>query len=107
MTLTPRQDALYAILCDNAERSNVGLSLDNMGDSLGGVSGPTVLHLLKKLEERGFIRRHPGRARSVEIVARDLCPHCHQSIGSEACRNAAANTVTTYSLTPAQPARAA
>ena len=33
-----------------------------------GVAGPTVHRMLVELEYRGFIRRQPGVARSVEIL---------------------------------------
>lgn len=106
MRLTPRQDALYAILCDNEAESYVALSYKEMGTLVGGITGPAVLFLLRGLEERGYIRRTPGKMRSIEVIVRGLCPHCHLSIGSEACRAAATSTIT-YSLTPTQPARAA
>ncbi|WP_428031534.1 LexA family protein [Ancylobacter sp.] len=52
-----------------------------MADALGTKSLNTVDLLLKSLEERGFIRRLPRRARAIEIVQ---LPGGNPSIAAEA-----------------------
>lgn len=105
MALTKRQAELYEILLANSSDSHVGLTHVELGVRMG-ITKVAIHGLLRGLEARGYVRRTPGHARSIQIISRDLCPHCHERINSEACRNAAANTITTYSLTPT-PMRAA
>ena len=62
--LTEKQNQLLEYLrsCDRCP------SFDEMKDALGLHSKSGVHRLIDSLEERGFIRRIPNRARAIEIV---------------------------------------
>ena len=62
--LTEKQQELLDYL-KSCERSP---SFDEMRDALGLRSKSGVHRLVRSLEERGFIRRIPNRARAIEIV---------------------------------------
>jgi len=66
--LTKRQFQLLHILKKQIESCGYSPSFDEMKDSLGLKSKSGIHRLIIGLEERGFIRRMPHRARSLEIL---------------------------------------
>lgn len=67
--LTPRQRDLLRFIVDYMAASNgVAPSFGQMSGALGLKSKSGLHRLLCSLEERGFIRRLPHRARALEIV---------------------------------------
>ena len=66
--LTKKQFQLLHILKREIESCGYSPSFDEMKDSLGLKSKSGIHRLIIGLEERGFIRRLPHRARSLEIL---------------------------------------
>ena len=66
MGLTPRQRDALARLCADPDVSRAELAR-----SLG-VWPSSAQRLVNGLEERGYIRRHPNRARSIEIIPQPI-----------------------------------
>ncbi len=68
--LTPKQQKLLEFLTVNLERDGICPSYDEMRDALNLKSKSGIHRLLTSLQERGFIRRLPHRARAIEIRRR-------------------------------------
>ncbi len=66
--LTVKQRDLLLLIDRHLKRSGVVPSFDEMKDALGLKSKSGIHRLITSLEERGFIRRLPHRARALEIV---------------------------------------
>ena len=66
--LTRKQSELLTYLSDHMQQHDVPPSFDEMRDALGLASKSGVHRLVSGLEERGYIRRLPNRARAIEIL---------------------------------------
>ena len=66
--LTPKQHQLLMFIHERLSASGVSPSFDEMKAALGLKSKSGVHRLITALEERGFIRRLPHRARALEII---------------------------------------
>ncbi|RMF07664.1 MAG: transcriptional repressor LexA [Alphaproteobacteria bacterium] len=66
--LTKKQFELLKFIDARLRESNVAPSYDEMKDALNLKSKSGIHRLIKALEERGFIRRLPHRARALEIL---------------------------------------
>ncbi|MDH5188207.1 MAG: transcriptional repressor LexA [Rhodospirillaceae bacterium] len=66
--LTKKQYELLTLLNDRIKETGVPPSFDEMKDALGLKSKSGIHRLISGLEERGFIRRLPHRARALEIL---------------------------------------
>jgi len=66
--LTKRQHELFSFIKANMRASDIGPSFEEMKDGIGTNSKGEVHRLLKQLEQRGFIKRLPYRARAIEII---------------------------------------
>src|SRR3954452_25348865 len=66
--LTAKQRELLLIIDDRLRDSGISPSFDEMPDALELKSKSGVHRLISALEERGFIRRLPNRARALEVV---------------------------------------
>ncbi len=66
--LTRKQLQLLDFIAKRVERDGVPPSFDEMKDALDLRSKSGIHRLITALEERGFIRRLPHRARALEIV---------------------------------------
>ena len=66
--LTRKQHELICFINDRLEESGVSPSFEEMKDALALKSKSGVHRLISALEERGFIRRLPNRARALEVV---------------------------------------
>ncbi len=66
--LTRKQKDLLLLIHDRLESDGVPPSFDEMKDALGLKSKSGIHRLITGLEERGFIRRLPHRARALEIT---------------------------------------
>ncbi|MEO1190144.1 MAG: transcriptional repressor LexA [Pseudomonadota bacterium] len=66
--LTRKQHQLLLYLHDHLEERGVSPSFDEMKDALGLRSKSGIHRLILALEERGFIRRLPNRARAIEVL---------------------------------------
>jgi repressor LexA len=66
--LTAKQRELLLFIDDRLKDSGVSPSFDEMREALELRSKSGVHRLISALEERGFIRRLPNRARALEVV---------------------------------------
>ena len=66
--LTKKQHALLLFIAEKIEKQGVSPSYDEMREALDLKSKSGIFRLLNALEERGFIRRLPHRARALEVV---------------------------------------
>jgi len=77
--LTRKQYELLLFIHDRLGRSGVSPSFDEMKDALGLKSKSGIHRLISGLEERGFIRRLPHRARALEVIR---LPESHETEGA-------------------------
>lgn len=69
--LTRKQRELLIFIADYIEGNNgLGPTLDEMAKALGLKAKSGAHRLVEGLEERGFIRRIPNRARAIEVLCR-------------------------------------
>src|ERR1043166_1397985 len=66
--LTKKQHELITFIQNRLEETGVSPSFEEMKDALDLKSKSGVHRLISALEERGFIRRLPNRARALEVV---------------------------------------
>ncbi|MGD1886736.1 MAG: transcriptional repressor LexA [Cohaesibacteraceae bacterium] len=66
--LTPKQHELLMFIHERLRESGVPPSFDEMKDALDLKSKSGIHRLITALEERGFIRRLPNRARAMEVI---------------------------------------
>lgn len=66
--LTKKQHELICFIADRLNDSGVSPSFEEMKDALDLKSKSGVHRLISALEERGFLRRLPNRARALEVV---------------------------------------
>jgi len=66
--LTKKQHELLVFLEQKLNENGISPSYDEMKDALGLASKSGIHRLITGLEERGFIRRLPHRARALEIL---------------------------------------
>jgi repressor LexA len=73
--LTRKQLELLMFVNQRLKESGIPPSFDEMKDALDLRSKSGIHRLIKALEERGFIRRLPNRARAIEVLR---LPESHQ-----------------------------
>lgn len=66
--LTHKQMELLTFVHERLKESGVPPSFDEMKDALDLRSKSGIHRLIKALEERGFIKRLPNRARAIEVI---------------------------------------
>lgn len=66
--LTKKQHELLVLIDRRIKKDGVPPSFDEMKDALGLKSKSGIHRLISGLEERGFIRRLPHRARALEVL---------------------------------------
>ena len=66
--LTKKQHELLMLIDARLKEGGVSPSFDEMKDALGLKSKSGIHRLISALEERGFIRRLPHRARALEVL---------------------------------------
>ena len=66
--LTRKQHELLVFISRRLHESGISPSFDEMKDALGLRSKSGIHRLITALEERGFIRRLPHRARALEVI---------------------------------------
>jgi|TARA_R110002126_G_scaffold35665_20_gene109457 repressor LexA len=74
--LTRKQQELLFFIHERMKESGIPPSFDEMKDALDLASKSGIHRLITALEERGFIRRLPNRARALEIIK---LPESYQS----------------------------
>lgn len=83
--LTRKQHELISFIQTRLEESGVSPSFEEMKDALELKSKSGVHRLISALEERGFIRRLPNRARALEVLKQP------EDVGRMPARATAAN----------------
>jgi repressor LexA len=68
MMLTRKQHELICFIEDRLAETGISPSFEEMKEALGLKSKSGVHRLISALEERGFLRRLPNRARALEVV---------------------------------------
>ena len=66
--LTERQRAILESIRTSIARQGYPPSMREIGDAAGLASLSSVTHQLSQLEKWGYIRRHPGRPRAMEVL---------------------------------------
>src|SRR3984885_2739353 len=66
--LTRKQYELLRFISERLKESGVPPSFDELKDALDLRSKSGIHRLITALEERGFIRRLPNRARAIEVI---------------------------------------
>ena len=66
--LTRKQHELLHFIHERVQETGVPPSFDEMKDALDLKSKSGIHRLITALEERGFIRRLPNRARALEVI---------------------------------------
>src|ERR1700735_3074641 len=66
--LTRKQAELLRFINERLKEAGVPPSFDEMKDALDMRSKSGIHRLITALEERGFIRRLPNRARAIEVI---------------------------------------
>ena len=66
--LTKKQSELLRFINERLKETGVPPSFDEMKDALDLRSKSGIHRLIMALEERGFIRRLPNRARALEVL---------------------------------------
>ena len=69
--LTARQRDLYVFVERHIARFGIAPTFEEMMKAVAIRSKSSVHRLLTCLEDKGFLRRMPGRTRGIEIVSRD------------------------------------
>ena len=101
--LTRKQHELLTFIQTRLEESGISPSFEEMKEALDLKSKSGVHRLISALEERGFIRRLPNRARALEVI-RDSDASSNKAPTRAAATNASASALAPL-RTPA-PARA-
>src|ERR1700750_1862984 len=66
--ITRKQHELLMFIHERMKESGIPPSFDEMKDALDLRSKSGIHRLITALEERGFIRRLPNRARALEVI---------------------------------------
>ncbi|MFT6774317.1 MAG: repressor LexA [Paracoccaceae bacterium] len=100
--LTKKQRDLLVFIHKRVQKDGVSPSFDEMKDALNLRSKSGIHRLITALEERGFIRRLPHRARAIEVLRlpEDIEPT--RPAGRAAARAAARPDEALATLAPAQ-----
>src|SRR5881275_2795921 len=94
--LTAKQRELLLFIDGRLKEGGISPSFDEMREALDLKSKSGVHRLISALEERGFIRRLPNRARALEVL----------KVPEAAPASAAAASASPPQLRPAMPAPA-
>ncbi len=98
--LTRKQHELIRFIQVRLEESGVSPSFEEMKEALDLKSKSGVHRLISALEERGFIRRLPNRARALEVIKQP------EDVTSKAPLRSSENVVTLKRPEPVRPAPA-
>jgi repressor LexA len=101
--LTAKQHELIRFIQQRLEETGVSPSFEEMKEALDLKSKSGVHRLISALEERGFIRRLPNRARALEVIRQpeDATPAARPAL------RLAADNAAVGAAVPGPPARAA
>ena len=97
--LTAKQHELIRFIQQRLEETGISPSFEEMKEALDLKSKSGVHRLISALEERGFIRRLPNRARALEVVK------LPEDAVSSSSRATPANDVVSRTVAPPAAAR--
>ncbi|MGB3472000.1 MAG: transcriptional repressor LexA [Erythrobacter sp.] len=102
--LTAKQHELIRFIQQRLEETGISPSFEEMKEALDLKSKSGVHRLISALEERGFIRRLPNRARALEVIRQpeDAVPPAR----AETVMPSASDTVTALGAAPKSAANA-
>ena len=66
--LTEKQLKLFKFIKSYISKKNISPSYDEMKVAIGAKSKCGIAARIKQLEERGWIKKLPGKARSIQII---------------------------------------
>ncbi|MEB3414842.1 transcriptional repressor LexA [Alteriqipengyuania sp. WL0013] len=92
--LTAKQHELLLFIRDRLDETGISPSFEEMKDALDLKSKSGVHRLISALEERGFIRRLPNRARALEVL------RSPEDMQTATRKPAAANDAVSRAVTP-------
>ena len=95
--LTAKQHELIQFIQQRLEETGISPSFEEMKEALDLKSKSGVHRLISALEERGFIRRLPNRARALEVIKQ---PEASTPAGRQVAANAPANDVVSKVTNP-------
>jgi len=100
--LTAKQHELIRFIQQRLEETGVSPSFEEMKEALDLKSKSGVHRLISALEERGFIRRLPNRARALEVIREpgDAVPTTRGAAGLDAVNDAVASVSRTMREAP-------
>jgi repressor LexA len=78
--LTERQDEIYQFLLDQREQPGICPTQEEIRQHFGFRSQNSVQEHLRLLEQKGFIRRSPHKARSIQLTGPGQSPDFHKVI---------------------------
>lgn len=100
--LTAKQHELIRFIQQRLEETGVSPSFEEMKEALDLKSKSGVHRLISALEERGFIRRLPNRARALEVIRQpdNGAPTPHEPAALDAANDAVASVSRTMRDSP-------
>ena len=100
--LTPKQHELLSFIHNRLEETGISPSFEEMKDALGLKSKSGIHRLISALEERGFLRRLPNRARALEVTK--LPEGVSSTAATSTASSSAESNVVSISSSPARSA---
>ncbi|AQS59253.1 transcriptional repressor LexA [Desulforamulus ferrireducens] len=67
--LNPREEAVLQVIIDNVKAKGYPPSVREIGEAVGLSSSSTVHSYLKRLEQKGYLRRDPTKPRAIEVIS--------------------------------------
>ncbi len=105
--LTAKQHELLLFIQNRLEESGISPSFEEMKEALDLKSKSGVHRLISALEERGFIRRLPNRARALEVLKNPEDVNAKGTRPTGAANDAAGDAISRVIAPPRAPAFAA
>ncbi|MBM7868138.1 transcriptional repressor LexA [Heliomicrobium gestii] len=69
MQLTPKEREVFEVIRKNVREKGYPPSVREIGEEMGWASSSTVHVYLKRLEDKGWIRKDPTKPRAIEVLA--------------------------------------
>ncbi|WP_073234767.1 transcriptional repressor LexA [Desulforamulus putei] len=66
--LNPREEAVLNVIIENVKLKGYPPSVREIGEAVGLSSSSTVHSYLKRLEQKGYLRRDPTKPRAIEVI---------------------------------------
>ncbi|WP_048817841.1 transcriptional repressor LexA [Desulforamulus hydrothermalis] len=69
--LNAREEAVLKVIIENVKAKGYPPSVREIGEAVGLSSSSTVHSYLKRLEQKGYLRRDPTKPRAIEVIGPD------------------------------------